>query len=121
MTSTDTVKVTVRDTIAPTIASATADPDILWPPNHKMTMVTLTLSASDICDPGFRCRIDGVTSNEAITADWELVSDLEIKLRAERSGDVDSRIYTITVRCTDASNNSSTRTVTVTVPHDHLP
>ena len=41
-----------------------------------------------------------------------------MNLRAERSGKGRARTYTITVRCTDASGNSATKTVTVRVPHD---
>jgi hypothetical protein len=38
-------------------------------------------------------------------------------LRAERSGSGAGRVYTITVRCRDASNNSSTAKAAVRVPH----
>jgi hypothetical protein len=38
-------------------------------------------------------------------------------LRAERSGK-GARVYNVAVTCTDASNNGSTGTVAVTVPHD---
>ena len=54
-------------------------------------------------------------------ADWEVVpSDgtWNIWVRAERSGQGVGRVYTIEVQVTDASNNSSVRTFTVTVPHD---
>jgi hypothetical protein len=41
-----------------------------------------------------------------------------MSLRAERSGTGSGRVYTITVQCTDAAGNSTTKTVTVTVAHD---
>jgi hypothetical protein len=41
---------------------------------------------------------------------------LTLRLRAERSSKGTSRIYTITVVCTDAAGNQSTSVVTVTVP-----
>jgi hypothetical protein len=42
-----------------------------------------------------------------------------VKLRAERSGTGEGRVYTITITATDASGNVSKQTVTVAVPHDH--
>jgi hypothetical protein len=41
-----------------------------------------------------------------------------VKLRAERSGSGNGRIYTITITATDASGNIGIATVTVLVPHD---
>ena len=41
-----------------------------------------------------------------------------ISLRAERSGTGTGRIYTLTYSATDCSGNSSTAEVTVTVPHN---
>ena len=56
---------------------------------------------------------DGNTS-----PDWEITGDLTLDLRAERSGQGDGRVYTITIECTDASGNPSAKDVTVIVPHD---
>jgi len=39
-----------------------------------------------------------------------------VLVRAERSGLGSGRVYTITVRCTDASGNASVSTGSVTVP-----
>jgi hypothetical protein len=121
-----TTKVTVVDTTPPTINSVVATPDVLWPVNHKMIPVTVTVDVSDICDATPTCRIVAVTSNEPVDAtgdgktspDWEIVGDLALKLRAERAGAGNGRVYTITVRCTDDSGNSSTKNVQVSVPHD---
>jgi hypothetical protein len=41
----------------------------------------------------------------------------DVWVRAERSGGGSGRIYTITVAASDGSDNSASRTVTVTVPH----
>jgi hypothetical protein len=56
---------------------------------------------------------DGDTS-----PDWLITGKLTLDLRSERAGNGSGRIYTITVRCKDASGNSSTRNVTVKVPHN---
>jgi hypothetical protein len=70
------------------------------------------------------CRIVLVSSNEPIAGtgggdlspDWEISGDLTVRLRAERSPKGDGRVYTITVRCSDAAGNAATSTVAVTVP-----
>ena len=125
-TDTDTVDITVEDTTDPVIAGVSASPDTLWPPNHKMHGVTVSVSVSDICDADVDCEIISVSSNEPVNglgdgttdADWEITSDLTVDLRAERSGTGTDRVYTITVECTDDSGNTSMETVDVTVPHD---
>ena len=118
--------VNVYDTTPPVIETLSANPDILWPPNHKMVPVTLTVSASDNCEGVVNSQITTVSSNEPIdglgdgdtSPDWEITGDLSVNLRAERSGTGTGRIYTITVMCTDAAGNSSEGTVTVIVPHN---
>ena len=51
-----------------------------------------------------------------LAPDWELLNDHHIKLRAERAGNGDGRVYTVTVTCTDQYGNSSNGTKTVLVP-----
>ena len=118
--------VTVIDTTAPTIHSVSASPNILWPPNHKMVEVVVVVDAEDICDPLPVCQIVDVTSNEPIngsgdgdtTPDWEITGDLMVNLRSERAGAGSGRVYSIHIECTDASGNTATATVEVTMPHD---
>ena len=63
-----------------------------------------------------------VSSNEAVngtgdgntSTDWEVVDAHHVRLRAERAGNGDGRIYTIALTCTDASGNKIVRTATVT-------
>ena len=124
--SNDSANITVEDTTAPDIHSVTASPDTLGPPNHKMRSVTVSVDVSDICDDDVTCEITTVGSNELVDAngsgnteiDWEITGALTLDLRAERSGNGDGRVYTITVVCTDDFGNTTTDTVTVTVPHD---
>jgi hypothetical protein len=118
--------VTVADTTPPSIASATATPSVLWPPNHQMVPVTLSVVVSDNCAATAACQIVSVSSNEPpeglgdgdMAPDWVITGKLAVGLRAERSGTGNGRVYTIMVRCTDAAGNSSSKTVTVSVPHD---
>jgi hypothetical protein len=125
-TAKTTTTVMVIDTTPPTIKSVTATPNVLWPPNHKMVPVSATVDVSDICDLTPTCKIVSVTSNEPVedkgdgktAPDWQIVGDLSVNLRAERSGTGNGRVYTLAVQCTDASNNSSTARTTVSVPHN---
>jgi hypothetical protein len=125
-TSRDDMIVTIEDTTAPTINSISANPNVLWPANHNMVAVTVTVDFEDICDPLPVCTIVDVTCNESVNGrgdgntqpDWEITGDLTVKLRAERTGSGSGRVYTIHVECVDASGNIATATVDITVPHD---
>jgi hypothetical protein len=120
--------VSVVDSIAPSIASLSATPASLWPPNHAFVPVSLSVTATDVCDPSTAqtCHVISVTSNELdvgkgsgnTAPDWEITGNLEVELRAERVGTGSGRIYTITVQCSDASGNAATRSTTVSVPHN---
>ena len=120
--------VTVVDTTPPVITSVSANPNVLWPPNHKLITVRVRAAVTDTCDPHPTWRITGVTSSEAANArgsghtavDWQITDDHTVKLRAERSGQSKAgRVYTITIQASDASGNlSAPATVTVSVPHD---
>lgn len=115
--------VTVNDTEAPAITNVSASPDRLWPVNHKMRDVTIDYTSTDNCTMG-SCQLT-VTSNEAVngqgdgktSSDWMVVDNHHVKLRAERSGKGDGRIYTIRITCVDQNGNTSSNTTTVIVPH----
>jgi hypothetical protein len=114
-----TAHITVADTTPPVIASVTPDNDSLFPPNRKMVQVAVAVSVTDTIDPAPMCSITGVSSNEPIgdtTPDWQFsANSLLVDLRAERDS---ARTYTITVTCTDASGNSSSRSAAVHVPRN---
>lgn len=119
--------VTVEDTVAPVITSASTSVNRLSPPNHKLVPVRVTASVTDACGPT-TWEIVYVRSNQPVNGkgdgntspDWKIVDDHNVLLRAERSGnDKGGRIYTIGIRATDdAGNQSAVKTVTVTVPHN---
>jgi hypothetical protein len=50
--------------------------------------------------------------------DIEVTVDGRIFVRAERSGQGDDRVYTLTYKATDAAGNFAYSSATVTVPHD---
>ena len=116
-------QVTVSDTTPPAIVNVVAIPNILWPPNHKMTSVVVTATAVDAVDPSpSAVTILSVTSNQPINGtgdgdvapDWVITGPMSLQLRAERAGSQE-RIYTITLQSTDAAGNVGTATVTVRV------
>ncbi|MGZ4962620.1 MAG: hypothetical protein ACXWBP_07710 [Limisphaerales bacterium] len=111
-------------TNVPVIVSASASPNVLFPPNHKMVPVTISVATqgNDVS-----CRIVSVSSNQPINGngdgntspDWTITGDLTVLLRAERAGNIKTdRVYAITVQCADAFGNTANTTVQVTVPHD---
>ncbi len=123
--------VTVVDTSAPVITSVSNSFASIWPPNHRMVALDLSVTASDGCAGGpintaGVCRVTNITSNEAINAngdgdtdpDWIIpAGGLNASVRAERQGGGGGRIYTISVVCRDANgNDSAPATATVAVP-----
>ncbi len=109
---------------APVINGASATPEVLWPPNHKMVEVTVNYTVTDPCPN--TCVLT-VSSNEPVdgigdgntSPDWQVIDAHDVWLRAERSGPGSGRIYTLTITCTNDTNKlSSTEKVTVVVPHD---
>ena len=115
------------DSTPPIISISGATPDLLWPPNHKLQDVEVDVYWSDNIDPSPIVQVS-VTSNESVNdegtgdgntePDWIIVDPHHLKLRAERDGTGNDRIYTITYTVTDAAGNSATASTTVTVPHD---
>ncbi|MDD1708028.1 MAG: HYR domain-containing protein [Methanoregulaceae archaeon] len=124
-----TMSVSVVDTTPPVI-SVSVTPDTLWPPNHKMVNIEASVRVSDICDSEPDIILVSITSDEPDDAngigDGETTADIQasnggtehykFRLRAERAGDQDGRVYTITYQATDDSGNSATSSTTVLVP-----
>jgi hypothetical protein len=121
-----TATVTVADQSSPTINRVSVNPSTLWPPNHQLIPVAVTTYSYDNCDAVPVCKITSVSSNEPenglgdgdTAPDWQITGNLTLNLRAERSGTGNGRIYTITITCTDASDNKSLQNVTVSVSKD---
>lgn len=107
--------VTIHDTTAPVIRSLSVSPSVLSPPNHKMVPVTVSVTASDICDPSPRSKIVAVTTNEPGPGQYQITGDLTLNLQSERNGGGNARIYTVGVQAMDASGNSTTKNVIVAV------
>ena len=115
--------VRVNDVEPPVINNLLVKPPILWPPNHKMKNVDVDYTSTDNCPGPITCQIT-VTSDEPENGtgdgdqapDWDVLNDHHIKLRAERAGNGDGRIYSVKVTCTDAHGNTASGTRSVLVP-----
>lgn len=115
----------------PDCSELVASPDSLWPPNHKLQLVTVT-GASDPEGGAVTTTVTGVTQDEPVNGlgDGDTSPDAvlgpasnQVRLRAERSGTGDGRVYRISVTAEDELGLTCEGTVRVAVPHDqdHAP
>lgn len=112
----------VGDTTPPTL-QVSASPSTLWPPDHKLVLITVTVNVSDDRDPNPKVKLVSITCNDACNPTQDIVVTLNadtrsFQLRAERTGAGSGRTYAITYSATDASGNSTAAKTTVVVPHD---
>jgi len=123
--SVENVRLTVADVVAPVVTSVTASPEMLRPADGRMVPVTLTIVATDNCDPNPVARIVSVTSsqptkgiNDNTASDWTITGKLTLSLRAENSARNAARVYSILVAISDDSGNTAYRTVSIRVPRN---
>jgi hypothetical protein len=130
----DSAIVTVVDT-QPPVVRPIADPSYLWPPNHEMRQVEIRGRIKDACSgkDDFDIELidakssepdngtgDGNTTNDIQGADIG-TDDRNVMLRAERKGNGNGRVYTLTYRVKDGDGEDSNETdaeAKVYVPHD---
>ena len=114
--------VIVSDTIAPAIGALSVTPSIYdGPPNHKMFPVGVHYEVTDASGSA-ACALSVEASGDQWRGgndgpDWIVLSAQSLLLRAERGGGRSSRIYTVTVTCTDLSGNAASQSATVTIAH----
>jgi uncharacterized repeat protein (TIGR01451 family) len=98
----------------------------LWPPNHKLHLVTVT-GATDPDGNPLTTTITHVTQDESLNGlgDGDTSPDAfpgpesdQAYIRAERSGLGDGRVYGLHVTVTDGLGGECTGIATVSVPHD---
>jgi hypothetical protein len=98
----------------------------LWPPNHKLRLVSIT-GATDPEGDDLVTAVTGVTQDEPVNGlgDGDTSPDAvlgpvsnQVRLRAERSGTGDGRVYRIGVTVTDEFGLTCSATLRVGVPHD---
>jgi ribosomal protein S26 len=122
-TASRTQIINVDDKEPPKVTAISADPVILWPPNHKMRDVTINYTASDNCEVTSTLS---VTSSDPVNGgsdgdqspDWEIIDGHHVKLRAEKANNGQARYYTIKITITDGCNAPFDTSVTVVVAHN---
>ncbi len=119
------VVITVVDTTPPDFEFSVT-PTMLWPPDHKMVLITPSWTVSDECDATPDVSLVSIVANEGddtigdghTSNDIQIDEDGSIYLRSERSGTSDDRVYTITYQAVDDYGNAAIRSATVSIPHD---
>jgi hypothetical protein len=113
------VVITVED-VTPPEFSLWVEPNVLWPPNNKMVLVTPGWEVSDNCDESPEVSlVDITTSAEGDVNDYvQIGGDGSISLRAKKGRGGAVRIYTLTYEAVDDSGNAAIGSATVVVPHD---
>jgi hypothetical protein len=122
----ETGRVNALEQNHPPCKNVEAKPKLLWPPNHKFHLATL--SGKDAYGKGFKVTIKKVTQDEPLNAGgdgntepdakWVAGHQDAVQLRAERSGQGDGRVYRISFSAKDSKGKTCTGTAYVGVPHD---
>ncbi len=109
----------------PDVSQARPSTDTLWPPNHKFVAVSI-LGVTDPDGDPVTIKITQVHQDEPVKGegDGNTAPDATgldtagAQLRAERSGNGNGRVYTITFEARDGKGGLSSGFVTVGVSHD---
>ncbi len=102
--------------VAPTVSCSVADP-LLWPPNHRLVNVGLGVAVDP---PDADLQIVVYSNDHASPADAADIAPGTLRLRGERQGNGDGRVYLIVVTAANAGGTSFD-VCAVAVPHDHSP
>jgi hypothetical protein len=118
--------VKVVDTTPPTVSCSVSQSALpsLWPPNHDLVNVGLSVSATDNCDANLTITVEvfGDEDDEEPTGDGTHSPDAKdiapgtLRLRSERKADADGRVYLIVVKATDDAGKVGVACCTVVVP-----
>jgi hypothetical protein len=114
----------------PDVTGAYPSMDCLWPPNNKFVDLTIegitdpdgddvTITVTNVTSDEPTASIEGAGgAKHAPDADPECIGTAIARVRAERSGDEDGRVYEITFLASDGIGEPVEGTVQVKVPHD---
>lgn len=101
------------DTTPPVIASLTATPSVVWPPNDELVLVVVAVSASDDSEATPSCALSGVTATGGTAGDYSVTGQYSAKVRA-----VGGRTYSLRVTCSDAAGNRRESSANVFITPD---
>jgi hypothetical protein len=125
--------ITVND-VEPPVITASVGSSCLWKPDHELQDVRLRLAVSDNCTPASQIAVgvqvtsderpqanegDGIFSPDAVVTGTGV--NRVVRLRRERMGLTDGRVYLIRITATDAHHNSSLKILRVGVPLSQPP
>jgi hypothetical protein len=114
----------------PNVTDAYPSTDCLWPPNNKFVDLTIegitdpdgddvTITVTNITSDEPTASIEGAGgAKHAPDADPGCIGTAIARVRAERSGNEDGRVYEITFLASDGIGEPVEGTVQVKVPHD---
>ena len=108
---------------SPVCTAAQPSQASLWPPNHKMVDIDV-VGVTDPEDDPFTINIDAIFQDEAVNGDDDGntapdgagVGTATAAVRAERDGEGNGRVYTISFTAIDAFGNTCQGAVQVAVP-----
>lgn len=114
-------KCEIEEDPAPDCSGASADPHLLWPPNHKMVPIGIKGLASDLVVTATSVQQDEPVLTKGggagKTAPDAILDPLQV--RRERNGTGNSRVYVISFSATNPDTGKScTGEVKVCVEHD---
>jgi hypothetical protein len=117
--------ITVLDKEPPTVTCSVGT-STLWPPEHDLINVGLAARATDNCDGSglpvtvlvFSDEDELAPASGNFSPDAKNLGVGTLRLRSERRGDADGRVYLIVTKSTDSSGNTGFCSSTVTVTHD---
>ncbi len=109
---------------SPECGAALPSIDRLWPPNHEFVDVSV-LGVTDPDDDTVTVTVTGITQDEAVNApgsgntapDGAGGGTLVARVRAERAGGGDGRVYAIAFSADDGKGATCSGSVHVGVPH----
>jgi hypothetical protein len=130
LSSTAQTVVTVKDTTAPTLR-VTLSTKVRRPEEDELVLVQAKVNVSDSCDAHPQFKLVSITSNDPPEPGRHQRRDIQaahgdgpvafgtpvtsFRLRAERPENHQAVVYTITYAATDASNNTKTITLTLSL------
>lgn len=106
----------------PDCSAASPNPNVLWPPNGKLVLLSIRGVIDPDGDP-VTLTVTGITQDEPLAGGPTAtgVGTPTARLRAERLGGGDGRVYHVSFEAVDPQGASCTGRVTVCVPHDRRP
>ncbi|HSP97004.1 MAG TPA: hypothetical protein VL049_07130, partial [Candidatus Dormibacteraeota bacterium] len=125
--SPDTATVTTTDTKPPAVTCSVSQP-VLNQTNHDLVNIGLASTATDQCEGNLPVTVkvysneddqQGLNSDVAHgdSPDAKDIAVGTLRLRAERLGNGDGRVYLVVASASDSSNNSAVGCCTVAIPH----